>query len=48
MVGGDRYIMFVDFWSLTDLKIRASKGKNSQEVDFEVRLNVEPSKLAAK
>ena len=40
--------MFSSILGRTDLKIGASKAKNCEEFDFEVRLPVDPPKLAQK
>ena len=40
--------MFLRFFGRTDLRISASRAKNCEEVDGEVRLPVQPPKLALK
>ena len=40
--------IFLTIFGRTDLKIGSSRAKNCEELDFEVRLSVDPSKLDQK
>ena len=40
--------IFLRFFGRTDLRIGASRAKNCEELDFEVRLSVDPPKLDQK